>query len=171
MKVHFRIEPTATETLSLCEPHVQKARIFFNYSMVLTIYLMGREGPSRFLFNTISFSFSSILCILAGLELFRKSSFALLALPPSSRLNFALGDADLHPPGVIPLELFRRGNPFLMSLSSRSTMQPSCSSSRGRGLPLFTPVNPALAFFAASSSRFFSRALRFSSWIRNCSFS
>ena len=132
---------------------------------------MGREGPSRFLFNTISFSFSSILCILAGLELFRKSSFALLALPPSSRLNFALGDADLYPPGVVPLELFRRGNPFLMSLSSRSTMQPSCSSSRGRGLPLFTPVNPALAFFAASSSRFFSRALRFSSWIRNCSFS
>lgn len=138
---------------------------------ILTIYLTGREGPSRFLFNTISFSFSSILCILAGLELFRKSSFALLALPPSSRLNFALGDADLHPPGVVLLELFRRGNPFLMSLSSRSTMQPSCSSSRGRGLPFFTPAKPALAFLAASSSRFFSRALRFSSWIRNCSFS
>ena len=169
--MHFRIEPTATETVWLCEPHVLQARIFFNYSTVLTIYLMGREGPSRFLFNTISFSFSSILCILAGLELFRKSSFALLALPPSSRLNFALGDADLHPPAVVLLELFRRGNPFLMSLRSRSTMQPSCSSSKGRGLPLFTPVNPALAFFAASSSRFFSRALRFSSWIRNCSFS
>lgn len=132
---------------------------------------MGREGPSRFLFNTISFSFSSILCILAGFEVFRKSSFARFVLPPSSRLNLALGDTDLPPPGVVLLELFRRGNPFLMSLSSRSTMQPSCSSSRGRGFPFLTPAKPALAFLAASSSRFLSRALRFSSWIRNCSFS
>lgn len=148
----------------------------FNYSTILTIYLMGREGPSRFLFNTISFSFSSCcesnLRIIAGLETFRKSSFARLALPPSWRPNLALGDADLGaPPGVVLLELFRRGNPFLMSLSSRSTIQPSCSSSRGRGLPFFTPAKPVLAFLAASSSRFFSRALRFSSWIRNCSFS
>lgn len=135
---------------------------------------MGREGLSWALFNIFSFSlFSSVgsnLRNFAGLEILRKPSFSLLALPPSSRLILALGDADLGPtPGVF-LELFRRGNPFLMSLRSRSTMQPSCSSSKGRGLPFFTPP-PVLAFLAASSSRFFSRAFRFSSWIRNCSFS
>lgn len=136
---------------------------------------MGREGVSCALFNIFSFSlFSSVgsnLRSFAGLEILRKPSFSLLVLPPSSRLSLIiLGDADLGPrPGVF-LELFLRGNPFLMSLSSRSTMQPSCSSSKGRGLPFFTPP-PALAFLAASSSRFFSRAFRFASWIRNCSFS
>ena len=128
---------------------------------------MGREGPSRFLLNTISFSFSSSigsnLRSFAGLEILRKPSFSLLALPPSSWLNLALGDSDLGPgPGVLFLELFRRGNPFLISLRSRSTIQPSCSSSKGRGFPFFT-TPPALAFLAASSSLFFSRALRFSS--------
>lgn len=149
------------------KPHVLKPTSA-SYSVILIIYLMGREGPSRFLFGTISFSSSSVgsnlVRILAGLEIFRKSSFFSLALPPSSRLRFGLlGDADLIPVEGVPLEDFRRGNPFLMSLSSRSTMHPSCSSSNGRGLDFTFPPLPALAFLAASSSRFFSRALRFSS--------
>lgn len=49
-------------------------------------------------------------------------------------------------------------------------MHPSCSSFNGGGFPLLT-VPPDFPFFSASSCRFFSRALRLSSWIRNCSFS
>lgn len=134
-----------------------------------SIYLIGREGPSRFLLGRISFCSSSVgsnlARALAGPEIFRNPS-----LPPSSRLRLGLvGDADLIPPEDVPLECFRRGKPFLMSLSSRSTMHPSCSSSSGRGLVFTLP--PASAFLAASSAFFFSRAFRFSSWIRNCSLS
>ena len=202
LTAHFKIEPklnvrlkrlASNDFLTLVKlvNYKQNKRILFSMILTinlvprvshpwergwLTIYLIGREGPSRFLFNIFSFSSSFmesnfLVWIFAGLDILRKPSFALLALPPSSRLSFVLGDADLTPPDVEVLELFRRGNPFLMSLSSRSTMQPSCSSSRGRGLFFFPFTPPALACFAASSSRFFSRALRFSSWMRNCSFS
>lgn len=138
---------------------------------VITIYTIGREGPSRFLFKTISFpspvEFKSARSF-AG-EILRKWS-AFLALPRiSSVLRFGLGDGEFIPLGVF-LELFRRGNPFRISLRSRSTMHPSCSSSKGRGF-FFLTLPPAFAFRSASSCRFFSRAFRLSSWIRNCSFS
>lgn len=174
----FCIKEAITMWACACLQLTVSQKLYFFKSLernrpdVLIIYTIGREGPSRFLFNTISFPSPAEFKLarsFAGLEILRNwSSF--LALPrTSSVLRFGLGDADLIPLGVF-LELFRRGNPFRISLRSRSTMHPSCSSSKGRGFPFFT-LPPAFAFRSASSCRFFSRAFRLSSWMRNCSFS
>lgn len=120
---------------------------------------MGTEGP----LDSGEPNISPIH--LAGLERFCISSFAFLRLPPFSQfslLSLAIGDADFGPHVGVFFELFLRGNPFLISPSSRSTMHPSFSSFMGGGFPFFT-VPPDFPFFSASSCRFFSRALRLSS--------
>lgn len=79
------------------------------------------------------------------------------------------GPMEVFFPVPLPRDIFLRGNPFLMSLNSLSTMQPSSSLGKGGGLIFFPP--PSFARLASSSAFFFSLAILFSSWIRNCSFS